>query len=453
MQREAGVRVREVISALRRLLSALGLESVPSADSFRRAKFNKPDSTEDLWKLLHRLLMKLFERDCTCQPPPTSPLDPELEFVRSALWYTGYGGWWVTRAQTCKSPGKIGSRDLLLALGWVMSSDNLLETLLAEKVQELELLSSTPARVPGGEDLMTCLSVSEGGGAEGGDVRSLQWHYGKLRLQWRSLLAAQQEQSKLCHKIQAKMFCSREPEVSTADVPERSGSTGLQKDLESIQCLNRILEAYLEWKAVEPLFWCWMDSVMDGHLSDQSREKVTDESLKDRAVPHSCPHEDNVRKSFRHLNQMLLKLQTDLRRGRLEQTTLTFTAQDRSSSSAQLSPEQKRELERDVAARLQGLSLANTPTATSRGFIPNLQEPPAPHSVPRLRHGVLNQENQENKDGTTGRLQASAALKELKDREAVLLWELELLKKSQRLEMQAQTSALQGLVFIPPLKR
>lgn len=32
------------------------------------------------------------------------------------------------------------------------------------------------------------------------DVRRLQWQYGKLKLQWRSLLTAQQEQAKLTGK-------------------------------------------------------------------------------------------------------------------------------------------------------------------------------------------------------------------------------------------------------------
>ena len=70
--------------------------------------------------------------------------DSQLGFVRSALWYTGYGSWWTINAQSCRSTDEIRSRDLLLALGWVMSSENLLESLLGEKVLELELISSAP---------------------------------------------------------------------------------------------------------------------------------------------------------------------------------------------------------------------------------------------------------------------------------------------------------------------
>ncbi|XP_072546005.1 tubulin epsilon and delta complex protein 1 isoform X2 [Salminus brasiliensis] len=449
MQREKNVKVKEVITSLCKLMSALDVASVPSAEAFRRAKFNKTDAAQDMWKLLHSLLIKVFERDCACQEPPRSQFDPELEFVRSALWYIGYGGWWVTSAQTCGSTDEIGSRDLLLALGWTMSSENLLESLLREKVLELEFLTSTPMSVPGVEDLMLCLKGSEGEGVGAGsvDVRSLQWQYGKLRLQWRRLLAAQLEQTKLSHKVLSQIFSPPDSEASSADVPKSTGSTELDTDLERIQALNGILEAYLEWKVVEPLFWCWMDSVIDGYLSDDCREGLTDMSLRDQAVTHSCSQDDKARRSMKRLDKMLLRLQTDLRLRRGEQTAHTFSSQDRSAGAPQLSQEQKEEVERRVAARLQGLSLANTPTATSRGFIPYLQVPQASRSTLKLQKGVLNQ------GMASGNLQASTALRELKERKAVLQWELELLRQSRRKEIQAQASTLEGLVFIPPLKR
>ncbi|KAI4876303.1 hypothetical protein NFI96_004354 [Prochilodus magdalenae] len=400
MQRERKVGVREAISALGRLLSALGVESVPAAEAFRRAKFNKSEA-----------------------------VDPQLVFVKSALWYTGYGGWWM--APSCTSIEEIGSRDLLLALGWVMSSENLLEFLLGEKVLELELLSSAHGAL--------CLSGSGVDGAGGGDVRSLQWHYGKLRLQWRNLLAAQQEQAKLTHKILSNM-CSSPPETSAGGIPKSTGPTGLDKDLERIRSLNGILEAYLEWKAVEPMFWCWMDSVMDSYLSDDCREGSANTQLSDRSVTQSCSHDDRGRRSMKQLDEMLLRLQAELK-------SLGLNSQDRRAGATQLSQEQKEKVEGRVAARLRALSRANTPTATTRGFLPCLQEPQASRSTRRPQEGDLSQEV------SSGKLQASSALRELKEREAVLQWELELLRMRCRKQIQRQASAQEGLVLIPPLKK
>lgn len=100
-----------------------------------------------------------------------------------------------------------------------------------------------------------------------------------------------------------------------------------------------------------------------------------------------------------------------------------------------------------MAARLQGLSLANTPTATSRGFIPYAQEPQASRSTHKP------QKDDPSLERTSGKLQASSVLSELKEREAALQSELELLRQSYRLEKQAEANTLEGLVLIPPLKR
>ncbi|XP_036419601.1 tubulin epsilon and delta complex protein 1 [Colossoma macropomum] len=442
MQREKNVKVREVITTLCKLLSALGVEAVPTAEAFRRAKFNKTDATQDMWKLLHSLLMKAFERDCACQESH-SHLDLQLGFVRSALWYTGYGSWWTINAQSCRSADEIGSRDLLLALGWVISSENLLESLLGEKVLELEQLSAAPRVVPSVEDLTLCLSGSGVDGAGRGDVRNMQWQYGKLRLQWRNHLAAQQEQAKFTHKVFSNISSSPISEASTTSVPKCTASSGLEKDLERIQSLNEILEAYLEWKVVEPLFWCWMDSVIDGYLSDDC---IVGLAFSDHSVTQSCSHDDKARRSMRHLDKVLLRLQTELQLSRVEKTTHPLT-QDRHTGATWVNQEQKEKVERRVAARLQGLYLANTPTAMNRGFMPYFQEPQASRSPRKPQKGDLSQEMASRK------LQASSAIRVLKEREAVLLWELELIRQSHREQIQAQASTLEGLVLIPPIKR
>lgn len=48
-ERKNYVKIKEVITALCKLLSALGVESVPNAEVFRRAKFNKTDAVSSPW--------------------------------------------------------------------------------------------------------------------------------------------------------------------------------------------------------------------------------------------------------------------------------------------------------------------------------------------------------------------------------------------------------------------
>ncbi|KAK1793457.1 hypothetical protein P4O66_011840, partial [Electrophorus voltai] len=345
MHPEKNVKVKEVITTLLKLLSAVGIGPVPTAETFRRAKFNKTEAAQDLWRLLNTLLMKVFVQDHECKEAAYPDLDSQFRFVSSALWHSGYRGWWVAGPRACGSRHEVGSRDLLLAFGWVMASGNLLVSLLGEKGLELELLSSAKVRLRhlvqcaylfyvtalhssnvtcmfmvsqgmhGLEDLALDLCACGMDGAScRQDVRTLQWQYGKLRLQWRSLIATQQEQAKLTHKVFSNLGSSSISEASVVDIPDIPRSTALDKDLEHIQCLNGILEAYLEWNVVEPLFWCWMDSVIDGCLSERCIEGSNDMPQGTETVTHSCSHVNKARRSVKHLDKMLLRLQTELRR-------------------------------------------------------------------------------------------------------------------------------------------
>ncbi|KAB5562562.1 hypothetical protein PHYPO_G00019290 [Pangasianodon hypophthalmus] len=429
-EQKKNVKAKEVITTLCKLLSALEVESVPAAEVFRRAKFNRTDAVQDLWCLLSSLLMKGFEPDCACSElTKLSTPDSQLRFVKSALWQSGYGGWWVVGPRACESREEIGSRDLLLAFSWLIASGNLLEALLRERLLQLDVLSSAAGGPP--EELELDLN-----GCEEKDIKRLQWQYGKLKLQWRSLVTAQQQQAKLTDKICSHMNSPPTCYPSTAHVPKLTGSTALEKDLERIQSLNGILEAYLEWKNVEPLFWCWMDSVIDGYLSDGYQKGSVDVLLRDQAVTQSCSHGDKARRSVRRLDKMLLRLQTK-HEDRLDKCTDT----------TRLSPRQKEEVERRVAAHLQGFSLVSTLTAIDRGFTPYFQEPQTSRSTSKQQRGDSGQAQ------TSGVLQASSMIKELRHRKAILEWEMELLRQSQREEMQSKANTLEGLVFILPLKR
>ncbi|KFM11656.1 Uncharacterized protein C14orf80, partial [Aptenodytes forsteri] len=119
----------------------------------------------------------------------------QIRFVKSALWYHGYG-----RPELYRLPsdGSAGSRELLLAFSWLLHRLSLLEQLLARN------------RVKTGDETSVCmvsmfvsfyLISPEYGLEDRVDVRYLQWLNGRLRFQWRSLHAQHQEQCKLLHKI------------------------------------------------------------------------------------------------------------------------------------------------------------------------------------------------------------------------------------------------------------
>ncbi|RXN19112.1 dynein light chain axonemal [Labeo rohita] len=199
--------------------------------------------------------------------------DMQLLFVRSALCHCGYGAPWVVGPRPPSHIEEVGSRDLLLAFSWVLSTGNLLDVLLAENVHQLDSLSSGPT---------------------------------------------------IISNISSSAVC--QPHVTGSNHSNMT-STALDKELERIQALNGILEAYLDWKLHEHLFWCWMDSVIDSSLADASEVKPGDWPPGERAVTVRCPYGDETRRAVRRLDKMLLRLQTELRGRRIEQSTLTLTSQ------------------------------------------------------------------------------------------------------------------------------
>lgn len=209
--------------------------------------------------------------------------------------------------------------------------------------------------------------------------------------------------------------------------------------------LNRILEAYLDWKLHEPLFWCWMDSVIDSSLADASEVNSDNWPPGVQDVALKCPHGSKAKRTVRRLDKMLLRLQTELRVRRIEQSTLT--SQGRRQEVSRLSEKQKIDEEKKVAGYLEGLRLVNTPTITSRGFLPCLQDSPPANLSRRLQTG------EPGLTATAGKLQASLALKELRDREALLQWQLERLRQNMKVEIHRLASTMEGVVLIPPIKR
>ncbi|XP_069347057.1 tubulin epsilon and delta complex protein 1 isoform X2 [Eulemur rufifrons] len=208
----------KVIAALSRSLPA-----GPSPEIFRRAKFDRPEAAPALWQLLFRLLSPGSVGGAS----GSLGLEAQACLVKSALRSQGYPR--LVLAQLPED-GSRGSRELLLALSWLLARGPVLERLLAQAhvqlgdempVCECEALASTGPPAPHVE-------------AEGPvDIRCVQWLMGRLRFRWRCLTASQQEQCALLSKL-----------------------------LRRLERENAGLEAALQWRRGELVFWRWMDTVL-----------------------------------------------------------------------------------------------------------------------------------------------------------------------------------------------
>ncbi|XP_021260610.1 uncharacterized protein C14orf80 homolog isoform X2 [Numida meleagris] len=274
-------RGRALSGAVGALCRSLPPRARPAPDVLRRARFDRPQATLDFWRLLYALLKQIHGGKWT----GSDAIDTQIRFVKSALWYHGYGR---PDLYGLPSDGSAGSRELLLAFSWLLHRVNLLERLLARN------------RVKTGDETSVCtceddLSPSEKemteiapehGLEDRVDVRYLQWLNGKLRFQWRSLHAQHQEQCKLLHKLLQHL------------------------ELETMQ-----LEAFLEWKQLEPVYWQWMDTVLDNMAEEGSMHAARDAPVEASMLPEGtvcCPWADSMTAQINRLSGEMMALRSRL---------------------------------------------------------------------------------------------------------------------------------------------
>ncbi|OBS65039.1 hypothetical protein A6R68_06407 [Neotoma lepida] len=247
----------EAIAALSRSLPA-----GPSPEIFRRAKFDRPEAAPVLWQLLFRVLSPIAANKTLTDLAP----EAQARAVKSALSSQGY-----PRSALVQFPegNSQGSRELLLALSWLLARGPLLEQLLAQtRVHlgdqlpqcECEALASPGHLAPHVETERPV------------DLRLVEWLMGKLRFRWRRLISSQQEQCTLLSKIHLyTRGCHSQQSLGHLSVaetemlrdPERS-----QQLLQTLEMENIRLGAALEWRRCELVFWQWMDTVLDACLSE-----------------------------------------------------------------------------------------------------------------------------------------------------------------------------------------
>ncbi|XP_071069600.1 tubulin epsilon and delta complex protein 1 isoform X4 [Dasypus novemcinctus] len=255
----------EAIAALSRALSA-----GPSPETFRRAKFDRPEAAPALWQLLFRVLSPTTQAGAKASQGP----EAQVRFVKAALRCQGY-----PRPALAQLPedGSQGSRELLLALAWLLARGPLLEQLLAR----------TRVRLGDEMTVCECEDVAYDGASVGlpalcvepnlhVDIRHVQWLMGKLRLRWRNLVSSQQEQCALLSKgggaalpawlvpRQVHLYtrgCHSERSLGHLSATETEllrDPDGSRQLLQALEQENARLEAAVQWRRRELIFWQWM---------------------------------------------------------------------------------------------------------------------------------------------------------------------------------------------------
>nr|XP_036847551.1 tubulin epsilon and delta complex protein 1 isoform X5 [Manis javanica] len=393
----------EAIAALSRTLPA-----GPSPETFRRAKFDRPEAAPALWRLLLRVLSPLPVDGAR------TPLAPEAEAraVRLALRSRGYPRW--TLAQL-PDDGAHGSRELLLALAWLLARGPLLEQLLVQ------------TRVRLGDEMPVCeckALASPGWSAprveadSGVDVRHLQWLMGKLQFRWRNLMIHLYTSG--CHGDHSLGH------LSVAETELLRDSEGGRQLLGSLETENKRLEAALRWRRRELVFWQWMDTVLGACPLEASQPSFLP------PIPEQGAGELQL------VAQELQALLEELREA-VETRRSAWEAGIGGRGPAWSAVRQA--LQEAVGQELAALQQAWEP---DRGLAQAC--PHGPHRLVRSEAGVPGE------PGGLG-LQAAEVIGALRSREACLEAVLRQLQGQCRQELARLAGALPSLIWIPPPRR
>ncbi|XP_072485749.1 tubulin epsilon and delta complex protein 1 isoform X3 [Notamacropus eugenii] len=243
--------------ALPKAISALSraLRGGPSPEIFRKAKFDLPEAVSELWSLLFSLLWLIHQEGIVAPRDPPDALEDQIRFVKWVLCCHGYGR---RRFYQLPEVDSHGSCELLLAFSWLLVHFSLPERFLCLSCVH----QGDDVRICSCKDLASYPVPLTIGPKERVDIHYIQWLLGKLRFQWRSLYASQQEQCTLLNKIHMyTRGCHPDLSIGHLSVSEteilRFPESNKQL-LQQLESENSCLEAFLEWKHMELVYWQWM---------------------------------------------------------------------------------------------------------------------------------------------------------------------------------------------------
>ncbi|XP_069585168.1 tubulin epsilon and delta complex protein 1 isoform X1 [Ranitomeya imitator] len=259
--------LKEALCALCRVLSSSGSRWDP--ETLRKSKFDRPEAASEFWSLLFSLLRQIFpgNPDSSHQRHEKIEMADRVKYVKSVLQIQGYGR---PAFYNLPDDGEDGSREILLAFSWLLHRVKILEILLKKKsikVGDHITICQCPVDVSiqKPKDISTSSKQDV-------DVRFLQWMNGKLRFSWRALYAAHLEECAVLHQIhsytQGCHIDKTTGHLSLMEVELIRHPNSCDKLLHEMASEISYLEAYIEWKHVESVYWQWMDTVLESTSED-----------------------------------------------------------------------------------------------------------------------------------------------------------------------------------------
>lgn len=285
---------KKTICLLTKILRNHGISHC-SAETFRLAKHNQTEAIVPMWNVLKDIIGTISQQHCKEKPfyqleehniecashlhHQFTPQQQLVSYVQQEFYKLGYMSLDFYQLSSNHNASS-GSRDLLLAFGWLLCRIDFFGTLLkrmsfpenlALELTDTNVLISNGGmqKCPPTWNIVDC-------------VKHLTLVHGKLMLTCRHLHALQKEQNRLMHKLHlSTQGISLQPGLNhlTRTEAKHLRSQTEEKLTSQFENLNSKIEDILNWKKSENVFWKWMESVIA--LKTLDSEKVISQSNSD----------------------------------------------------------------------------------------------------------------------------------------------------------------------------
>lgn len=287
--------IREAIQVLSGILATnCGVAKIPS-ESFRLAKFNRPEVAKTFRHLLIQLtrLNAALSSSDGCDGTGSDPeMRGSLLAARKHLFSLGY-----CRLTFYTSHDGGGSRELLLAAIWMLHKSSLLQKLIYH-----HLKMANRRVVPLGQQVLMGTEEEEAGKISReledltresaswtsterlqDNLHKLVWLKGKLRAQWRMALSAQHAYQTMAHSLHKYTFHDQSSSAHHLTVHELyllQHPKLLEAHLKALETHISALQSLSEWARHEEVFWKWGESILD--LQDKEEAQDSSHGFQDK---------------------------------------------------------------------------------------------------------------------------------------------------------------------------
>lgn len=307
--------IRDTIHLLLSLLSECGMPKVPS-ECFRRAKYNKVDAEEALWKLTFHIMQALMVLDGgTCDGRVNtiaylqitiSNLPKMQTILRHYMLELGY-----EREEFYSPQRAVGSQEMLLAFAWLLQKSsffsklsrhflaiaNMIEIPLKSASKHLIEHVMEENRVMGCEleNIMVAFrkcadndSQIESSDSYVEALHKLVWFKGKMDAKFKSVqglcsayhsMADRVHRSTCTDSATSRRQGTGKGHLSTPEVFLLRYPTQMKAYLAKLRKCVSVLQKIIQWQDCESLFWQWMESILD--MQEELKEKKLDKDQKE----------------------------------------------------------------------------------------------------------------------------------------------------------------------------